>query len=59
MEQPLSEVLYSKLNKNNVMFELERFGRSYYVRHIMPLGSVREFPFNDLASAKEYWDILT
>ena len=55
---PLSELLYSKTNKHNVTYELERFGRNYYVRTIMPLGSLTEMPYSDYGQAKSHWDGL-
>lgn len=58
MTQPLTEVLHTKTNHNSVTYEVERFGRNYYVRTIMPLGSVKEMPYSDYGRAKDHWDSL-
>lgn len=58
MSQPLTEVLHTKTNSLNVTYEVERFGRNYYVRTIMPLGSVKERAYSDYGTAKGHWESL-
>lgn len=59
MTHPLIEILHTKTNsETNVTHEIERFGRYYYVKTIMPSGSVSERPYSDYGQAKNHWDVL-
>ncbi len=57
---PSSEILHTKTNPyTHITYELERFGRNYYVRTITDPEHVKEMPYSDYGRAKNHWDTLT